>query len=38
MGGLQVKNCEGKWVAAEPIPGTLVVNIGDMLQVAIVID
>lgn len=31
-GGLQVRNREGEWVAAQPIPGTLVCNIGDLLH------
>ncbi len=30
-GGLQVRNVAGEWLEAPPIPGTLVVNIGDML-------
>jgi len=29
VGGLQVQNTAGKWIKAEHIPGTLVVNIGD---------
>lgn len=29
-GGLEVQNDRGDWVAAPPLPGTLVVNIGDM--------
>ncbi|KAL8907438.1 MAG: hypothetical protein Q9207_001408 [Kuettlingeria erythrocarpa] len=32
VGGLQVLNLEGQWIAAHPIEGTLVVNIGDYLQ------
>ncbi|MBM3583584.1 MAG: isopenicillin N synthase family oxygenase [Alphaproteobacteria bacterium] len=30
--GLQVKNATGEWIEAPPIPGTLVINIGDMLM------
>ena len=30
---VQVKNAEGKWITAEPIPGTFVCNIGDMMSV-----
>ena len=32
VGGLQVKALGGSWVDAPPIPGTLVINIGDMLD------
>jgi len=31
-GGLQVKSKSGDWIEAPPIPGTLVCNIGDLLQ------
>lgn len=31
-GGLQVRLRDGTWVEAPPIPGTLVCNIGDLLQ------
>jgi isopenicillin N synthase-like dioxygenase len=31
--GLQVINGAGRWVAAPPIPGAFVVNIGDLLEV-----
>ncbi|EIE18553.1 Clavaminate synthase-like protein, partial [Coccomyxa subellipsoidea C-169] len=30
---LQVKNAAGEWITAEPIPGSFVCNIGDMLKV-----
>lgn len=32
----QVKNREGQWINADPIPGTFVCNIGDMLKVRFV--
>lgn len=32
VGGLQVGNREGEWIAATPIPGAIVINIGDMLM------
>jgi isopenicillin N synthase-like dioxygenase len=31
-GGLQIQTRGGEWVEAPPIPGTLVCNIGDLLQ------
>lgn len=30
---LQVRNIEGEWISAAPIPGTFVCNIGDMLKI-----
>ncbi len=30
--GLEVKNSEGKWIAAKPKPNEIVINVGDMLQ------
>ncbi|WP_192258544.1 isopenicillin N synthase family dioxygenase [Mesorhizobium caraganae] len=32
VGGLQVMNRDGVWVEANPIPGTFVINIGDLVQ------
>ncbi len=31
--GLEVMNGEGEWIDAPPVPGAIVVNIGDMLEV-----
>ncbi len=31
-GGLEVENPRGEWVAATPIPGAFVVNVGDLLE------
>ncbi len=31
-GGLQIRNRAGEWIAAPPVPDTLVCNIGDLLQ------
>jgi isopenicillin N synthase-like dioxygenase len=28
VGGLEVLSPDGKWVAADPLPGTIVVNVG----------
>lgn len=32
VGGLEVKRYDGQWISAPPIDGTLVVNIGDMME------
>lgn len=32
IGGLELQLVDGEWVAVPPIPGTLVVNVGDLLE------
>jgi isopenicillin N synthase-like dioxygenase len=32
LGGLEVRNVEDEWVQAAPVPGTFVVNLGDLMQ------
>ena len=32
VGGLEIRQRNGEWVAMPPIPGTLVVNVGDLLE------
>eukprot|EP01133_Synstelium_polycarpum_P010704 gene10704-12449_t len=32
VGGLEVKNAKGDWIKATPMEGSLVVNIGDLIQ------
>jgi isopenicillin N synthase-like dioxygenase len=31
VGGLEVRNATGEWIAAKPIPGTIVINLGDLM-------
>lgn len=31
VGGLEVRNTDGEWLIAKPIPGTFVVNLGDLM-------
>jgi len=31
-GGLEVQHVSGEWIRATPIPGTLIVNLGDMVR------
>jgi isopenicillin N synthase-like dioxygenase len=32
VGGLEVQNAQGDWIRATPIPGTLIINLGDMIR------
>ncbi|XP_060085096.1 uncharacterized protein LOC132564460 [Ylistrum balloti] len=32
VGGLEVRNVEGEYIPAPPIPGTVLINLGDMMQ------
>lgn len=33
IGGLEVRNADGEWIAAPPIPGTYIINLGEMLPI-----
>jgi isopenicillin N synthase-like dioxygenase len=32
LGGLEVRNIANEWIEASPVPGTFVVNLGDLMQ------
>jgi isopenicillin N synthase-like dioxygenase len=32
VGGLEIQLPDGEWIAARPVPGAFIVNIGDMMQ------
>lgn len=33
VGGLEVENAAGEWIAAPPIPGTFIINLGELVRV-----
>ena len=32
LGGLEVRNVDDEWIQATPVPGTFVINLGDLMQ------
>ena len=32
LGGLEVKSVDKTWVSADPVPGTILINVGDLLE------
>ncbi len=32
IGGLQLRNADGDWIAAPPVPGTFVINLGELTE------
>ena len=32
LGGLEVKDVDGHWVSADPVPGSILINVGDLLE------
>ena len=32
LGGLEAKSVSGEWLSADPIPGAILINVGDLLE------
>ena len=32
LGGLEAKSVSGDWLSADPIPGAILINVGDLLE------
>ena len=32
LGGLEAKSVTGDWLSADPIPGAILINVGDLLE------